>query len=206
MNESCLIHRMSHVSHMIESAISHILLSSVSFMNAPILIYSNKLVDIWDMSHMYIHSRNCLIYIYVLCMYINSRSCLHICNIYINSRSWNPWYTRHISCMSNYRSLLQNTVSFIGLFCKSHTIRIRWLACRIHIWDMTHPHIRHDSFIYERWLCHIWDMIHSYMRYDSFICETWLSHTCNMTHHTKSAHSYKRRDSFTYETWLIRIW
>jgi len=44
----------------------------------------------------------------------------------------------------------------------------------IHMWDMTHSYVRHDSFICETWLIHMWDMTHSYVRHDSFICETWL--------------------------------
>jgi len=70
--------------------------------------------------------------------------------------------------------------------------------------DMTHSHMRHDSFIYETWLIrmrrgwvwhdsftyetwliHVWDMTHSYMRHDSFI---WDADECDMTHFIWDAH------------------
>jgi len=61
----------------------------------------------------------------------------------------------------------------------THCIYVTWL---IHIWDMTHSYVGHDSFICGTWLIHMWDMTHSYVGHDSFICETWLIHMCDMTH------------------------
>ena len=84
------------------------------------------------------------------------------------------------------------------------------------------PHER--ITIHSSWNCHdsrvhIWDMTHSYMRHDSFIYETWLSHMCDMTRHHAlirnsvsyiesctmydMTHSYMRHDSVTCVTWLV---
>jgi len=54
-----------------------------------------------------------------------------------------------------------------------------WL---IHMWDMTHSYVRHDSFICATWLIHMCDMTHSYVRHDSFICATWLIYMSDTTH------------------------
>ena len=92
---------------------------------------------------------------------------------------------------------------------------------RIHLCDMTHVYVRHDSFVCTTrlnymcdiihwcarrfqfrcaiWCIHMCDMTHSYVRRDSFICATWLIHMCDMTH------SYVRHDSFICATWLIHI-
>ena len=65
------------------------------------------------------------------------------------------------------------------------------------------------------WLIHMWNMAHSYLWHDSFICETWLIHMCDMTHpydigwsmvaENDMTHSYVWHDSFICEMWLIRI-
>jgi len=54
-----------------------------------------------------------------------------------------------------------------------------WL---VHMCDMTHSYVWHDSFIRVTWLivCH-----------DSFICVTWLIHVCGMTH------------SYVWHDWLV---
>ena len=38
------------------------------------------------------------------------------------------------------------------------------------MWDMTHSHVGHDSFICGTWLIYTWDMTHSHVGHDSFIC------------------------------------
>ena len=40
----------------------------------------------------------------------------------------------------------------------------------------------HVVFIRVTWLIHICDMTHSYVWHDSFICVTWLIHVCDVTH------------------------
>ena len=65
------------------------------------------------------------------------------------------------------------------------------------ICDMTHSYVWHDSFICDMtdsyvwhdwiirvtWLIYMRDMTHVYA-WNSFICVTWLIHTCDMTHFT----------------------
>jgi len=95
-------------------------------------------------------------------------------------------------------------------------ICVTWL---IHMCDMTHSYVWHDSsngcsWLYENgsftcvtWLIHMCDMTHpmdvvrcmgmthSYVWHDSFVCVTWLIHMCDMTH------SYVWHDSFICVTW-----
>jgi len=73
-------------------------------------------------------------------------------------------------------------------------ICVTWL---IHIRDMTHSCVWHDTFTCVTWLIYMCDMTHSCRRRDSFICVTWLIHMCDMTH------SYVWHDSFIRVTWLI---
>jgi len=100
------------------------------------------------------------------------------------------------------------------------------VTCLIHVWDITHSYVWHDSFILEKCLIHMWDMPHSHVRHDSFIRDTqrihtcvpgmplcaiasvtWLIHMCDMTHsHVWHAHSYVWHDSFICVTWFIYVW
>jgi len=119
----------------------------------------------------------------------------------------------------NYRSLLQNIVSFTWLFCKKCQNRLDSVTCVawpiylseiiIHMCDIMHfisvtwllalPGEWHDSFFCVTWLIRMCDMTHSYVWHDSFICVTWLIHMCEMIH------SYVRHDSFICVTWLIHM-
>ena len=51
----------------------------------------------------------------------------------------------------------------------------------IHICDMTLPSVWHDSSISVPWLIHMCDMTHPNVSRDSFICKTWIFHMCDMT-------------------------
>jgi len=72
-----------------------------------------------------------------------------------------------------------------------------YLTWLIHLCDMTHSCVWHDSFMCVTWLFHMCDMTHSYVSRDSFIYVTWLIHMCDMSR------SYMWHDSFICETWLI---
>ena len=61
-----------------------------------------------------------------------------------------------------------------GRSCRTMT----WL---IHMCDMAHSYVYHDSFMCVTRLIHMCDMTHSYVWHDSFICVTWLIHVCGMT-------------------------
>jgi len=75
-----------------------------------------------------------------------------------------------------------------------------YLTWLIHLCDMTHSCVWHDSFMCVTWLFHMCDMTPSYVSRDSFICVTWLIHMCDMTR------SYVWHDSLIYVTWLIHMW
>jgi len=90
---------------------------------------------------------------------------------------------------------------------------VTWL---LHICDMTHLCMWHDSFMgiardttlsyvwHDYFICLTWffrmcDMTLTYVWRDSFICVTCLFHMCDMPH------SYVWHDSFIYVTWLIYV-
>ena len=82
-----------------------------------------------------------------------------------------------------------------------------WLKC-VHMLDMTHSYVWHDSFICVTWcidMCDVngsytwWNMTHSYVWHDLFIRVTWLIHMCDMTR------SYVWHVSFTCVTWRIHM-
>ena len=66
-----------------------------------------------------------------------------------------------------------------------------WL---IHMWDMTHSHVGHDSFIHVEGLF-VCSVTHLYVGHDPFKCVTWLIHRCDMTP------SCVWHDSFTCAAW-----
>jgi len=79
----------------------------------------------------------------------------------------------NISCQ---RSAAPRQISFIRWVIMPHVIQM------IHMCDMTHSYVWHDSFTCVTWLIHMCDMTHLHVWHDSFICVTWLIHMCDMTH------------------------
>jgi len=95
---------------------------------------------------------------------------------------------------------------------------VTWL---IHMCDMTHSYVWHDSFICVTWHIRMCDMTHLYVWRDSFIRMTWPIRICDMTHsyvwpHSSicvtwrirmcaMTHSYVCHDEFVYVTWLIGV-
>jgi len=83
--------------------------------------------------------------------------------------------------------------------CLRQTRCVTW---PIHTWDMTHSHLKHDSFVWlmdvwhhaqslchclsqtrcVTWLVHTWDMTQSHLRHDSFVCKTLPIRTRHMSH------------------------
>jgi len=123
-----------------------------------------------------------------------------------------PWHvcvTWHIWCNLGACDITPTRPSFV---C------VTWL---IHMSDMTHSHVRHDtdmyheSFICVPWLINICDMTHSHVWHDSFGCQTWLRyvpwliHMClHMSHIwcNLSACVKCDFDLFICVTWLIHMW
>jgi len=75
----------------------------------------------------------------------------------------------------------------------------------IHMCDVPHLFVGHDSFACGTWLILLWALLFvllpatpMYVWCDLFICGTWLVHMCDMTH------SYVGHDSIN--LWSIRIW
>ena len=93
----------------------------------------------------------------------------------------NHWYA--ISLWHNYRSLLQNIVSFIGLFCKTD-LYFSWMCdaswiCRTNHWEVIWLiYMWHDSIIHGITHSHIAWLIH--VRHDSFICD--MTYSCVTWH------------------------
>jgi len=57
--------------------------------------------------------------------------------------------------------------------------------------DMTHVHVKNDSFVCETWFIHMCDMTHAYVWHDSFICVGKMSHKqipWLMTHLASNSH------------------
>jgi len=92
---------------------------------------------------------------------------------------------------------------------------VTWL---VHMCDMTHSYVWHDSFMCVTWLIHVCNMTHSCAPYDIqprvwHVCVTWLVHMCVMTrscvtwlvHMCDMTHSYERLDSFICVAWLAHM-
>ena len=75
---------------------------------------------------------------------------------------------------------------------------VTWL---IHVCDMTHWSVWHDSLICVTWLIHMCDVTHAYVWHDAFICVTWLTHTCDMTHKANA----KKSTTQVFYVWDERI-
>jgi len=122
----------------------------------------------------------------------------HMCN---NPHSY-VWHAQHLFIHNSTTHLCDTcatvcATTLIYTWCHNTYSNVtyvhqRWFISdtRIQMCDMTHSHVRHDSFICVTWLIHM-------LWHDSFICATWLIHKCDMTH------SYVRHDSFICVTWLI---
>ena len=95
------------------------------------------------------------------------------------------------------------TCRWQGLVCRWHLHSLMsstyLYVDGVHIRDMTHSYVWHDSFIWVTWLIHMCDLTHSYVWLDSFICVTRLIHMCHMTH------SYVWHDQFICVTWLMHM-
>ena len=110
----------------------------------------------------------------------------------LKNESWHTyeWGTSHIwmshdMCGGGIRSWAADLHSWQHLTAK---LRVTWL---IHMCDMTHSYVWHDSFVCVTWLIHMCDMTHDsficvtwlvYVWHVSFICVPWLIHMCAMTH------------------------
>ena len=75
-----------------------------------------------------------------------------------------------------------------------------------------HPHSRHDSFTCVTWLIHMCDMTHSHVWHDSektcvYHNDSRMSHDDTLMNESRThRHSLLRHDSFIRVTWLMKEW
>jgi len=80
-------------------------------------------------------------------------------------------------------------------------------CCIYHTWRVTHAWVLSHSFIYATWLIHMcethsymYDMTHSHVRRNSFMCDIYLMHATR----TRLISSYMQHDSFICVPWRIQ--
>jgi len=160
MNESCRTYEWV-MSHIWMSHVAHICMSHVTHMNESCHSYGRVMSHIW-MSHV---------------AHMNE------------SRHTSAWVIRYVE-MSHVTHMDESCH-----ICKSlHTYEYEsshiWMICEdltwlIHMCDMTHSYVQHDSCIrltLSSQIIHMCEDSYSYVRHDSFMCATWLIHMCDMTH------------------------
>jgi len=103
-------------------------------------------------------------------------------------------YVRHDSFKCVTR--LVNILSMSSVFRCDLFICVPWI---IHMRDITHSYVWHESFICVTWLIHMCSTTHSYVWHDAFTCATWLIHVFDMTY------PHVHHASFTCVTWPIHM-
>jgi len=115
---------------------------------------------------------------------------IHVCGMTHSCARW--WHL----CVYSYthKSLIWKTL----VFHMSHTYELDAQAVPLYTAVFPHIRKNRVSrvfhlclFIRVTWLIHVCDMTHSCVWHDSFMCVTWLIHGCDMTH------SHVWHDSFT---------
>jgi len=90
--------------------------------------------------------------------------------------------------------------TWLTYFRKQANASVPWL---IHVCDMTHSCVHHDSFICVPWL--VCDMTQSYVGHDVFKC-TWKMSDGQRAVQYRTTHSHVWPDSFICLPWLIYMW
>ena len=111
------------------------------------------------------------------------------------------WVMSHVSWLIYIHTWLFHTWDMTLSYLKRHSLfetcctykwvmshqNVTWL---IHLCNISHSYVCHDSFICVTWLIHMCDTTHSDLRHDAFICLSWFIHMCDMNH------SYVWHESF----------
>jgi len=134
----------------------------------------------WDMTHSRVGNDSSMLGCYsplsagvCVCLCVCVYVCLCVCvHLYVGYNTFTS-YVGHDS-FTRGKWLMRESFPTYEWVMLDYTS-----ALPIHVWDMTHSYLWHDSFICETWLTHTWDMTHTHMGYDSFIHVTWLIHTCD---------------------------
>jgi len=108
--------------------------------------------------------------------------------IYTQSGVSFSWWHRH--------SRMEDCLAVNNANCALDFLQVPWL---IHMCDMTHAHLWHDSFTCVTWLIYVCDMTHLHVWHVLCTFVTWMIHTGDLTH------SYVWHDSFICVTWLVHM-
>jgi len=152
-----------------------------------------------------------------------------VSRVWLDSQSCLTWCQLCLSVMSDLTSVFINhvrlDVSHVWLdltesctwreFCICATWMRHDTSHRGHICvksDMNDSHVKHESFMCERWILHphtsqsyMWRVFASFT-WLSHICLTWLSHICDMTHSARAEYTGPGHDSVIYDscqTWRV---
>jgi len=151
-------------------------------------IYVTWLIHICDMTHSYMWHDSCCIWLSLTHRtwmhpgVVNESCHIHMCDM-THSYDMNDLWRSHVTYMNESCHIYEWVMSHI----QSPTYI--WM----HLGAFNAPHSQHTSgawgALHAPSCIHICDMTHSYMWHDSFIYATWLIHICDMTHsqHTSGA-------------------
>jgi len=128
--------------------------------------------------------------------HVLSHSCLHTCRFDLPVLQCQAVCCNVLQCVA---------VSHVLSHSCLHTCRfdlpltMRFLTFAVTCKCMC-DHVRHELFICETWHVHMWDMTHSYVWHDSFVCVIRLIHE-----RRDMSYSSVRHDPFMCETWPINV-
>ena len=123
---------------------------------------------------------------------------IHMCDVthtYVRHDSYDIADTRTDTVSETlwFRTWRDMTHSLVFFKTARYMLKRGRLRCRfgpyvtwlIHICNMTHSHVRHDSFVDATWLIHMCNMTHSYVQHGSFTFFTWIdmTHSCAIGQH-----------------------
>jgi len=171
---------------------------------------THSVIGIWlrDMSHSYLWMRH-MSHSYLWMRHIQYLWMRHIQYLWMRHRRMTRRYVSFIWGFDTF--ICDVTYLYVGVTysCMAWRLKMWCVTWLIHMW--------HDSFIcdmthwYVACLIHMCDMTHSYVWRDSFICDmphlyvTWLIHMWHASFICEMPHSYVIWLTHTWYDWLIRM-
>jgi len=141
-------------------------------------------VLLWIMYTMYI-----CVYIYIpnapcICISMSNHVYTYI---YMEYHVYTYIYMVHKCTMHLYIHVQHNKIWIHIHICTNVyayvRVRLYVRACvRMFVRMCVYMRISSLSRVWGTWLIHMWDMVHSHVGHDSFTCGPWLIHTWDMTH------------------------
>jgi len=98
------------------------------------------------------------------CACVRVHACMWLC-VSVCVTSVCAWHDEFKTCSALYKFI-------VGSF---------GCAMTMHMCDITHTHVWHDSFTCVTWLFHVCSMTHACMLHNLYTCVTLLFHICDMT-------------------------